>query len=185
MASAGAIVTPVGAVHAACGLQRIAPTFASTPLKLQAPNRCIASSVIYTTKYSSRSFRTSERCLPTRTRPLTVRATSSAVPLNPDSGSQDPLESQEGLHLPFSTRWAPKPTPLPPPPKDTSLINVLPFLWSLASADVSLRWRLGFALVLLVAGKVQGSMGRVHPGRSLLIISIDKNTLFTYHTLLM
>lgn len=33
-------------------------------------------------------------------------------------------------------------------------VQVLPYLWRLASSDTTLRWRLGVALILLVASKV-------------------------------
>lgn len=51
------------------------------------------------------------------------------------------------------------PKPLPKPPSETSLFKVLPFLWSLAAGEPSLRWRLSLALLLLVAGKVSGLAG--------------------------
>lgn len=33
-------------------------------------------------------------------------------------------------------------------------MQVLPYLWSLASSEATLRWRLAAALILLVASKV-------------------------------
>lgn len=34
------------------------------------------------------------------------------------------------------------------------LVQVLPYLWQLAAADKTLRWRITLAFILLVAGKV-------------------------------
>ena len=51
----------------------------------------------------------------------------------------------------------PKPAQLPPPPKSTSLLDVLPYLTKLAVSDAQLYWRLGLAFVLMIASKAAGS----------------------------
>jgi hypothetical protein len=50
---------------------------------------------------------------------------------------------------------------LPPAPSEASLTTVMPYLWSLASSDTTLRWRLAAALVLLVVSKAAGLAGPV------------------------
>jgi hypothetical protein len=50
------------------------------------------------------------------------------------------------------------PIRLPPPPKDSSILNVLPYLWKLATGDRTLRWRVALSLVLLVGGKVRAPL---------------------------
>lgn len=50
----------------------------------------------------------------------------------------------------------PRPADLPPPPKSTSLLHVLPYLTKLAVSDAQLYWRLGLAFVLMVASKAAG-----------------------------
>ncbi|KAH7431384.1 hypothetical protein KP509_08G045800 [Ceratopteris richardii] len=49
--------------------------------------------------------------------------------------------------------------PLPPPPRNVSLLSVLPYLWDLASKDPGLGWRLFGAVFLLLGGKVAGILG--------------------------
>lgn len=51
----------------------------------------------------------------------------------------------------------PKPAQLPPPPKSTSLLDVLPYLTKLAVSDAQLYWRLGLAFVLMIASKAAGT----------------------------
>lgn len=51
----------------------------------------------------------------------------------------------------------PKPAQLPPPPKSTSLLDVLPYLTKLAVSDAQLYWRLGLAFVLMLASKAAGT----------------------------
>lgn len=59
--------------------------------------------------------------------------------------------------------------PLPPPPANVSISSVLPYLWNLASGDVTLGWRLFVALFLLIGGKAAGIVGPV-----LLKFAMDK-----------
>lgn len=47
------------------------------------------------------------------------------------------------------------PVRLPPPPSDSSILSIFPYLWKLATADKSLRWRVAVSLILLVGGKVR------------------------------
>ena len=47
------------------------------------------------------------------------------------------------------------PVRLPPPPTDSSILSIFPYLWKLATADKSLRWRVALSLILLVGGKVR------------------------------
>lgn len=55
----------------------------------------------------------------------------------------------------------PKPAQLPPPPKSTSLLDVLPYLTKLAVSDAQLYWRLGLAFVLMIASKAAGNPSRL------------------------
>lgn len=55
----------------------------------------------------------------------------------------------------------PKPAQLPPPPKSTSLLDVLPYLTKLAVSDAQLYWRLGLAFVLMIASKAAGTTSRL------------------------
>jgi len=50
---------------------------------------------------------------------------------------------------------------LPPSPSEATLAKIIPYLWSLASSDTTLRWRLAAALVLLFASKTAGLAGPV------------------------
>lgn len=50
----------------------------------------------------------------------------------------------------------PRPAELPPPPKSTSLLHVLPYLTKLAVSDAQLYWRLGLAFTLMIASKAAG-----------------------------
>ncbi|KAG0582977.1 hypothetical protein M758_3G101900 [Ceratodon purpureus] len=52
-------------------------------------------------------------------------------------------------------------TALPTIPSEATLAKVLPYLWRLASSDTTLRWRLGVALILLVASKAAGLAGPI------------------------
>lgn len=54
----------------------------------------------------------------------------------------------------------PKPAQLPPPPKSTSLFDVLPYLTKLAVSDAQLYWRLGLAFLLMVASKAAGKKNK-------------------------
>ena len=54
------------------------------------------------------------------------------------------------------TSEVPRPAQLPPPPKSTSLLHVLPYLTKLAVSDAQLYWRLGLAFVLMIASKAAG-----------------------------
>ena len=51
----------------------------------------------------------------------------------------------------------PRPAQLPPPPKSTSLLHVLPYLTKLAVSDAQLYWRLGLAFTLMIASKAAGA----------------------------
>ncbi|GJP48473.1 hypothetical protein CLOM_g7750 [Closterium sp. NIES-68] len=70
-------------------------------------------------------------------------------------------EADAGADAPrrLHSSWATAPAPLPPSPKDSSILGVLPYLWRLAADDRSLRWRILVALLLLVAGKTAGLAG--------------------------
>ena len=52
----------------------------------------------------------------------------------------------------------PGPRSLPPPPKGSGLLQVLPYLARLAATDPQLYWRLGVASVLLIISKAAGDM---------------------------
>ena len=51
----------------------------------------------------------------------------------------------------------PRPAQLPPPPKSTNLLHVLPYLTKLAVSDAQLYWRLGLAFALMIASKAAGT----------------------------
>lgn len=55
------------------------------------------------------------------------------------------------------TSPVPRPAQLPPPPKTTSLLHVLPYLTKLAVSDAQLYWRLGLAFTLMIASKAAGT----------------------------
>ncbi|XP_024389838.1 ABC transporter B family member 23, mitochondrial [Physcomitrium patens] len=52
-------------------------------------------------------------------------------------------------------------TVLPAIPSEATLSKIMPYLWRLASSDTTLRWRLGAALILLVASKAAGLAGPI------------------------
>lgn len=52
----------------------------------------------------------------------------------------------------------PGPRSLPPPPKGSGLLQVLPYLARLAATDPQLYWRLGVASVLLIISKAAGDV---------------------------
>ncbi|KAL3155600.1 hypothetical protein ABBQ38_010855 [Trebouxia sp. C0009 RCD-2024] len=56
----------------------------------------------------------------------------------------------------------PRPAELPPPPKSTSLLHVLPYLTKLAVSDAQLYWRLGLAFTLMIASKAAGLMAPLY-----------------------
>lgn len=69
------------------------------------------------------------------------------------------LPSQQEIRQKAANRiksHVPKPAQLPPPPKSTSLWDVLPYLTKLAVSDAQLYWRLGLAFVLMIASKAAG-----------------------------
>lgn len=57
----------------------------------------------------------------------------------------------------------PRPPALPPPPKSGNLLDVLPYLVRLAVADRQLWWRLGIAVLLMLASKAAGGMACRNP----------------------
>lgn len=72
----------------------------------------------------------------------------------------------EGVEFPQQPRVRarsaslPRPPALPPPPKSGNLLDVLPYLVRLAVADRQLWWRLGIAVLLMLASKAAGEWGR-------------------------
>ena len=69
------------------------------------------------------------------------------------------LSSQQEVRQKAAARVktaVPRPADLPPPPKSTSLLHVLPYLTKLAVSDAQLYWRLGLAFVLMVSSKAAG-----------------------------
>ncbi|GAQ82134.1 mitochondrial ABC transporter ATM [Klebsormidium nitens] len=63
------------------------------------------------------------------------------------------------------------PVRLPPPPSDSSILSIFPYLWRLATADKSLRWRVALSLILLVGGKAAGLAGPVLFKRGMDVLS--------------
>ena len=82
-------------------------------------------------------------------------ATSGAAAFNVPSQQEVRRKAANRIKSPV-----PKPAQLPPPPKSTSLFDVLPYLTKLAVSDAQLYWRLGLAFLLMVASKAAGKTNR-------------------------
>ena len=66
-----------------------------------------------------------------------------------------PASPEEGVYG-RAANPDPGPRSLPPPPRGSGLLQVLPYLARLAATDPQLYWRLGVASVLLIISKAAG-----------------------------
>lgn len=78
-----------------------------------------------------------------------------------------PASPEEGVYG-RAANPDPGPRSLPPPPRGSGLLQVLPYLARLAATDPQLYWRLGVASVLLIISKAAGILlmsrmqGQIH-----------------------
>ncbi|GAB4819537.1 hypothetical protein N2152v2_006583 [Parachlorella kessleri] len=102
--------------------------------------------------------RRSCRGRPYKTRQVAVGASAAAAALAagapPGVVDLPPATEQPASYTP--------PTQLPPPPRSARLVDVLPYLVRLALGDPQLHWRLGVAMVLLLASKSAGLMAPMY-----------------------
>lgn len=91
---------------------------------------------------------------------MTSRAAATAV-IAPTNGTVQHSEAGSSSNPPSSAGGAgvSNVKPLPPSPPTATLKDVLPFLCTLALSERQLYWRMGLALVCMVASKVSGLAG--------------------------
>lgn len=109
---------------------------------------------------SSRAIQTPAGCR----RHLLVAAAAAAAAAAAGSAAFEPPSQQE-IRRKAAARvkhHVPRPAELPPPPKNTSLWHVLPYLTKLAVSDAQLYWRLGLAFALMIASKAAGLMAPLY-----------------------